>query len=176
MSIQDTLPKSRLTLRYKTEIDGQLANVELPLRLLAAGDFSNGPEGQPDFAKREIISFDGSNLDAVMADMDISVDIAESGTEQRLPINNMKSFTPGSIVDAVPALKEKEDKKNLLNGLLANINNSGSYRDAVQIIVDDSATDKELYKVLEVGYELIDASQGNEETTDEEVSEEEPSE
>lgn len=39
-SIQDQLPKSRLTLVYETEVEGRLAPVELPFRLLVLGDFS----------------------------------------------------------------------------------------------------------------------------------------
>ena len=42
MAVQDEIPKSRLTLRYKTEINGTPADVVLPLRQLITGDFSGG--------------------------------------------------------------------------------------------------------------------------------------
>ena len=42
MSIQDEIPKSRLTLKYKTEVNGQPEDVNLPLRLAILGDFSGG--------------------------------------------------------------------------------------------------------------------------------------
>ena len=42
MAIQDEIPKSRLTLRYRTEINGQPEDMSLPLRLLITGDFSQG--------------------------------------------------------------------------------------------------------------------------------------
>ena len=42
MAIQDEIPKSRLTLRYKTEVNGQPEDVQLPLRMAVAGDFSGG--------------------------------------------------------------------------------------------------------------------------------------
>ena len=42
MAIQDEIPKSRLTLRYKTEINGQPEDIQLPLRLAVVGDFSLG--------------------------------------------------------------------------------------------------------------------------------------
>jgi type VI secretion system protein ImpB len=34
MAIQDEIPKSRLTLKYKTEVDGQPEDLSLPLRML----------------------------------------------------------------------------------------------------------------------------------------------
>ncbi|MEY3881501.1 MAG: type secretion system contractile sheath small subunit [Pseudomonadota bacterium] len=42
MAIQDEIPKSRLTLRYKTEVNGQPEDMTLPMRLLITGDFSQG--------------------------------------------------------------------------------------------------------------------------------------
>ncbi len=37
MAIQDEIPKSRLTLRYKTEVDGEPQDVTLPLRMAVTG-------------------------------------------------------------------------------------------------------------------------------------------
>ena len=42
MAIQDEIPKSRLTLRYKTEVSGQPEDLTLPMRLLVTGDYSLG--------------------------------------------------------------------------------------------------------------------------------------
>lgn len=41
MAIQDQLPKSRITLTYRTTINGEPETVKLPLRLLILGDFSH---------------------------------------------------------------------------------------------------------------------------------------
>ena len=42
MAIQDEIPKSRLTLKYKTEVEGEAEDMSLPLRMLVTGDFSLG--------------------------------------------------------------------------------------------------------------------------------------
>ena len=42
MAIQDDIPRSRITLKYRTTIEGEPADVELPLRFLVMGDFSRG--------------------------------------------------------------------------------------------------------------------------------------
>jgi type VI secretion system protein ImpB len=52
-SIQDLLPKSRLTLTYKTEVDGRLAPVELPFRMLVLGDFSGRSDPDGPFDKED---------------------------------------------------------------------------------------------------------------------------
>ncbi len=42
MAIQDEIPKSRLTLRYKTEVNGRPEDLSLPMRFMVMGDFSKG--------------------------------------------------------------------------------------------------------------------------------------
>jgi type VI secretion system protein ImpB len=42
MGVNDEIPKSRITLTYKTEVQGEPAVVDLPFRLLVLGDFSGG--------------------------------------------------------------------------------------------------------------------------------------
>ena len=42
MPIQDKLPKSRITLVYRTKINGQPEDVKLPFRVVVLGDFSLG--------------------------------------------------------------------------------------------------------------------------------------
>ena len=56
MSIQDEIPKSRLTLTYKTEVNGAQQDVDLPLRLAILGDFSGGTskDRQVDLDERRI--------------------------------------------------------------------------------------------------------------------------
>jgi len=75
MAIQDEIPKSRLTLRYKTEVSGQPEDVSLPLRLLVEGDFSMGSsrDRKIDLEERRLRTMDGKNTDAVMKDMGMSM-------------------------------------------------------------------------------------------------------
>jgi len=77
MAIQDEIPKSRLTLRYKTEVSGQPEDLTLPMRLLVAGDFSLGTskDRKVDVEERRIRNMDGKNTDAVMKDMGMSLKI-----------------------------------------------------------------------------------------------------
>lgn len=59
MAIQDekNIPKSRVTLRYRTEINGVSEDITLPLRILVAADFSgfdSGGENKGTFGERDL--------------------------------------------------------------------------------------------------------------------------
>ena len=62
MAIQDEIPKSRLTLRYKTEVSGQPEDLTLPMRLLVTGDFSLGTskDRKVDLEERRLRNMDGT--------------------------------------------------------------------------------------------------------------------
>ena len=78
MAIQDEIPKSRLTLKYKTEVEGQPEDLSLPMRLMVNGDFSlgNSKDRKLDLEERRIRNMDGTNTDAVMKDMDIGLNFS----------------------------------------------------------------------------------------------------
>ena len=139
MSIQDEIPKSRLTLRYETEVNGQLADITLPLRLLITGDFSQGTskDSKTDFDERRVRNMNGTNTDAVMKDMGMSlnfqvenhIDAQRGGDDMAisLPIDSIKSFTPDHVVDYIPKLKGLvRDLHKLMDELLSKPENLGN--------------------------------------------------
>ena len=77
MPIQDELPRSRLTLTYRTTINGEPETVDLPFRLLVMADYSLGSskDRKKDLEARELRSLNGRNLDSVMKDMNMSIDL-----------------------------------------------------------------------------------------------------
>ena len=156
MSIQDEIPKSRLTLKYKTEINGQPADIELPFRMLMLGDFSHGSskDRNSDLEDRQFRNLDGTNLNAMMKDMDMSVDfnvpnkIDPANSEDlqvKLPINNLKSFDPGVVADNVPKLKGLLMLKSLLKELIANADNRKDFR---RLLSDLLGREEDLKKLL----------------------------
>lgn len=142
MPIQDVLPRSRLTLTYRTTINGEPETVDLPFRLLVMADYSLGSskDRKKDLEARELRSLNGRNLDSVMKDMDMSisfdVDDKISGGDAKLPvtlpINGMKSFSPDEIVNSVPKLKALLLLKNLLQELQSSIDNQKDLRKLIQ--------------------------------------------
>jgi type VI secretion system protein ImpB len=141
--IQDELPRSRLTLTYRTTINGEPETVDLPFRLLVMGDFSSGSseDRKKDLDVRALRSINGRNVDSVMKDMKMSVKLevqdrvspeGDGNMEVTLPISSMKSFSPDEIVKHVPKLKALMLLKGLLQELQSSIDNRKDLRKLVQ--------------------------------------------
>ncbi len=139
MAIQDEIPKSRLTLRYKTEVNGQPEDVTLPLRLLVEGDFSLGSskDRAVDLEERRLRNLDGTNTDAVMKDMGMSLKFAvankidpENGEDMNvdIPIESMKSFSPDQVAKHVPKVRGLLQMKSLLEEVVSNVDNRKEFR------------------------------------------------
>ena len=142
MAVQDEVPKSRITLRYRTEINGTPADIDLPLRLLVMGDFSlgNSADRKVDLEERKLRSMDGKNTAGVMKDMKMSVqfqvpnkvDPANSeNLDVNLPISSMKSFSPDEVAKNIPKLRALLTLKKLLLEVESNIGNSKDFRKLV---------------------------------------------
>ena len=139
MPIQDKLPKSRITLVYRTNINGQEEEVKLPFRVVVLGDFSLGSSSdrQVDVEERKMRSVNGSNLNELMKDMKMSVSFevddklssdGEGKMMVQLPIDRMKSFHPDEIVNHVPKLKALMMLRKLLLEMQSDIDNRKDLR------------------------------------------------
>lgn len=157
MSIQDEIPKSRLTLRYKTEVNGQPEDITLPLRLQVVGDFSLGTskDRKTDLEERKTRGLDGKNTDAVMKDMGMALNFAvtnkidpDKGEEVQvnIPISGMKSFSPAEVAKQVPKVNGLLALKKLLVEALANVDNRKDFR---KLLNDLMADPQALAKVME---------------------------
>ena len=157
MAIQDEIPKSRLTLRYKTEVNGQPEDVTLPLRLLVEGDFSLGTSNdrKVDLEERRLRNLDGTNTDAVMNDMGMSLNFAVSNKvdpessddlDVNIPINSMKSFSPDAVAKHVPKLRGLLQMKNLLEEVISNVDNRKEFRKLLNELMSD---EEALAKMME---------------------------
>ncbi|WP_338867170.1 type VI secretion system contractile sheath small subunit [Myxococcus stipitatus] len=142
MSIQEQLPKSRITLTYRTTINGEQETVNLPLRLLMLGDFSLGSseDRKLDLDARKLRSVNGKNLDELMRDMKMSLRFqvpnrinpdVEADLDVELPVDRMKSFHPDEIVNHVPKLKALRLLKKLLMEMQSSIDNQKALRNLV---------------------------------------------
>jgi type VI secretion system protein ImpB len=146
MAITDEIPKSRLTLTYRTNVNGEPEEVQLPLRLLIMGDLSKGTskdvrdaKGERiDLDKRSLRQLDGKNLDKIMADMNMSIKVEvpnkidpDRGGDQieaTLPIKSMKSFQPAEVAKHVPKIRALLLLRKLLLEVQANIDNRKEFR------------------------------------------------
>jgi len=155
--IQDNLPKSRITLVYRTNINGQKEDVKLPFRVAVLGDFSLGSstDRQVDLEERKMRSVTGSNLNELMKDMGMSVSFevddkvsadGEGKMAVELPITGMKSFHPDEIVHHVPKLKALLLLRKLLMEMQSDIDNRKELRRTLYELFSNK---EQLQKLLE---------------------------
>ena len=148
MAINDEIPKSRLTMTYRTKVDGEKENVTLPLRLLLMGDLSKGSstDRQVDLDQRELRNLDGTNLDSVMEDMNMSMSFSvpnkidpDKGEDVAvtLPITGMKSFEPAELCQHIPKLKSLLLLRKLLLEVQGNLDNRKDFRKLIRALAQD---------------------------------------
>ncbi len=165
MAIQDEIPKSRLTLRYKTEVSGQPEDVSLPLRLLVEGNFSMGSskDRKLDLEERRLRTLDGTNTDAVMKDMGMSLKFAVSNKidpemaedmDVEIPVDSMRSFSPDHIARHVPKLRGVLQMKKLLEEVVSNVDNRKDFRKLLNELMSDEEALGKMMEQLK-GYESL---------------------
>ena len=159
MAVNDEIPKSRLTLTYRTDVHGEPEDVTLPFRLLVMGDLSGGTskDAKVDLDQRGIRNLDGKNLNSLMNDMDMSVSLSvpnkidpENAEELNieLPINSMKSFTPAAIAESVPKVKGLKLLRKLLLEVQGNLDNRKEFRRLISALSEDTEAVKALREEL----------------------------
>lgn len=160
MAITDEIPKSRLTLTYRTTVTGTAQEVALPFRLFVMGDLSGGSsrDRQVDLDRRIPRRLDGKNLDDVMADMNMSVELSvpnridpERGADMqvKLPITSMRSLSPAAIAQSVPKIKALLLLKKLLLEVQANLDNRKEFRRLLRELAANKAAVEALQKELQ---------------------------
>ncbi len=165
MQIQDELPKSRITLRYPTSIDGIKENKELPLRLLFLGDLSKGTskDRAQNFEDRKVRNLNSKGLDVLLKEMSPSLNIDvlnkidpknNQNINVNIDINSMNSFSPESIAENVPKIKSLLLIKKLLLELLSLIDNKKDFKRTIVEIFKHKDKVESLKKVLQKFDEL----------------------
>ena len=180
MAVVDEIPKSRITIKYETEINGEKVQREIPLRLMVLGDLSAGTseDSKIDLSERKVRELDGKNLDATMKDMDMKLDYSVTNRinpakdpelKVSIPIENMKSFNPATIAQNVPQIKSLLILKQLLKELETTADNNKQFRKNLgEILANKDAFDSIRNQLPQLtNYELPAA-------TEEEASPEEP--
>ncbi|WP_158781071.1 type VI secretion system contractile sheath small subunit [Pantoea sp. BAV 3049] len=150
-SFQNEIPKARVNLKLDLHTGGAQKKTELPLKLLAVGDFSNGQENRPLF-ERGKVNVDKNNFNSVLAEFSPSVNLsvqntlAGDGSEENvaLTFRNMKDFEPEQVARQIPQLKAMLAMRNLLRDLKSNLLDNQAFRKELEKILLDPALSNEL--------------------------------
>lgn len=150
-SFQNEIPKARVNLKLDLHTGGAQKKVELPLKLLVTGDFSNGAEQRP-LSEREKIDVNKNNFNAVLSEYSPKVNLtventlAGDGSEENISLTfrDIKDFTPEEVARQIPQLKAMLAMRNLLRDLKANLLDNQSFRKELEKILLDPALSREL--------------------------------
>ncbi len=134
-SFQNEVPKSRVNLQLDLHTGGAGKKSELPLKLLAVGDFSNGNE-QRSLSERNKININKNNFDSVMAELlptvDLLVESTLSGEARveniKLNFGSVKDFEPEQVARNIPSLRALISMRNLLRDLKSNLLDNVEFR------------------------------------------------
>lgn len=154
-SYQSEIPKARVNIQLSLHTGGTQKKVELPLKLMVVGDYSNGAEQRP-VSERETVSINKNNFDNVLAEFSPSVNLsventlAGDGSEENviLSFNEMKDFEPEQVAAQIPQLKAMLAMRNLLRDLKANLLDNQTFRKELEKILLDPALSAELRSEL----------------------------
>lgn len=150
-SFQSEIPKARINLKLDLHTGGASKKTELPLKLLVAGDFSNGQETAP-LSERKKVNLNKNNFDSVLSEYSPIVNItvkntlAGDGSEDNinLTFQSINDFSPEQVSRQIPQLKAMLSMRNLLRDLKANLLDNQAFRKELEKILLDPALSAEL--------------------------------
>lgn len=150
-SFQNEVPKARINLKLDLHTGGERKKTELPLKLLIAGDFSNGKETTP-LSERNKVNISKNNFDSVLSEYSPKVNLtvkntlAGDGSEDNISLTfqSMKDFSPEQVSRQIPQLKAMLSMRNLLRDLKANLLDNQAFRKELEKILLDPALSAEL--------------------------------
>ena len=150
-SFQNEVPKARINLKLALHTGGAQKKVELPLKLLTVGDFSNGKEHRP-LAERQKLDINKNNFNNVLSELNQEVNLTVAntlsgdGSEEgiKLSFSNIKDFEPEQVARQIPQLRAMLAMRNLLRDLKSNLLDNVTFRKELERILKDPALSDEL--------------------------------
>ena len=148
-SFQNEVPKARINIKLDLHTGGAQKKVELPLKLMLMGDYSNGREVAP-LSERKKININKNNFDSVLTEFSPGVQLAVentllgdgSDTSVELGFRTLKDFEPEQVARQIPELRALLAMRNLLRDLKSNLLDNATFRQELErILRDDSLSE-----------------------------------
>lgn len=147
-------PKERVNVTFKPATGDAQEELELPLKLMVLGDFTQRPDDRT-IEERKPVSIDKNSFDDVMAKQELGLTFAVPNRLQddaegddlpvELKITSMKDFSPANLVEQVPELKKLMELRDALVALKGPLGNTPAFRKAIEsVLSDDDSRDRVL--------------------------------
>lgn len=142
-------PKERINVTFSPDTSGAQEELELPLKLMVLGDFTQR-EDERQIEDRKPISIDKHNFDEVLAKQELNLTLTVPNRLQddpqqedlavKLQIHSMKDFNPASLVEQVPELRQLMELRDALVALKGPLGNAPAFRKAIESVLGDDAS------------------------------------
>ncbi|KAA1173374.1 type VI secretion system contractile sheath small subunit [Photorhabdus heterorhabditis] len=150
-SFQNEIPKARINIKLDLHTGGAQKKVELPLKLLVMGDYSNGQEQRP-LSERDKVAINKNNFDSVLAEfsptLNLTVEntLAGEGSDANIALafRQIKDFEPEQVARQIPPLRALLSMRNLLRDLKSNLLDNATFRRELEHILQDDQLSEEL--------------------------------
>lgn len=149
-------PKERVNITYKPATGSAQAEIELPLKMLVLGDFTQRVDDRP-VEERAPINIDKDNFGDVLKAQNLALDLVvenkldpEKGGEMpvSLKFESLRDFEPDALVEKVPELKEIMALRDALKALKSPLGNIPDFRKKLQELVQDEGNRARLLSEL----------------------------
>lgn len=141
-------PKERVNIRYRPATGNAKEEVELPLKVLVVGDFTQKADERP-VEERDLVSVNKDNFDDVLKSQNLSVDLSvedklsEGAGDEKISVSlkfdRLKDFEPEAVVQQVPELKKLLELREALVALKGPLGNIPAFRKMIQSVIEDEA-------------------------------------
>lgn len=149
-------PKERVNIVYKPETGDAKEEVELPLKLLVVGDFTQKDDDRM-VEDRDPVSIDKDNFNEVLKAQDLELNMGvddklgddpDAQMAVKLKFQSLKDFDPDQIIKQVPELQKLMELREALKALKSPLSNVPEFRKKVQELVKDDGAREKLLKEL----------------------------
>lgn len=151
-------PQERVNIVYKPALGDAKEEIELPLKLLVMGDFTQR-EDERTLEDRKPINIDKDNFNEVFRAQDLKLsfgvedklnDAAAEGDQMAvdLKFESIKDFEPESIAKQVPEMNKLLELRKALNALKGPLANSLKFRKKIEEMIGDEETRQKLMSEL----------------------------
>ena len=149
-------PKERVNIVYKPAIGNAKEEIELPLKILMAGDYTLRPDERT-VEDRKPINIDKDNFNQVLGEQKLELNLGvadklsqEQGAEMavNLKFKSMKDFSPEGIANQVPEMRKLLELRSALNALKGPLGNVPAFRKKIQGLLGDEGSRQKLMQEL----------------------------
>lgn len=140
---QSAAPKERVNITYKAKVGDSTEERELPLKILAIGDYAGKPD-ERQLEDRDPINVDKDNFNAVMAQQKLEAEVSvpnrltgDGDMGVSLKFESLKDFTPAGLASQIPELRDLLAMRDALVAVRGPLGGFPKFRRAVEAILKD---------------------------------------